>query len=250
MFTFGDTFRGAVGVDLDESQVHMAARMVWDRRHGFGQLRLSRSECLNTICRKEKFAFDYVRACRSDERVNIAGIGGERAVEKAASLRDIIGGYTLIEPSRTLKIAVHRVGVRRVFRAPRLGAYEPRVERIGEPRHGLVLHIEQVGERLVEPLCPEMVARFGVDELDIDPHAISAPLDATFEDVADVQFTADLLQIDVLAFISEGGVAPDHDGVPYPWQVGREALRDPVDEMLMGRVAAEIGEGQDDDREA
>src|SRR5580700_207090 len=134
MFTFGDTFRGAVGVDLDESQVHMAARMVWDRRHGFGQLRLSRSECLNTICRKEKFAFDYVRACRSNERVNIVGIGGERAVEKAASLRNIVGGYTPIEPSQTPKMEVHRVGGRSLFRASRLSDDKLGVERACQAR--------------------------------------------------------------------------------------------------------------------
>src|ERR1700722_16487948 len=133
MFTFGDTFRRAVGVDLDEPQVHMATRMVWDRRHDLDQLILSGFKCRNTIGRKEKFAFDYVRACRSDERVNIIRIGGERSVEKAASLRNIVGGYTPIEPCQTLKIEIHRVRVRRLFRAPRLRAYEPLVERIREP---------------------------------------------------------------------------------------------------------------------
>ena len=36
----------------------------------------------------------------------------------------------------------------------------------------------------------------------------------------------------------------------YPREVGRQALRDPVDEMLLLRVAADIGERQNDDREA
>ena len=33
-------------------------------------------------------------------------------------------------------------------------------------------------------------------------------------------------------------------------EIGRQALRDPVDEILLLRVAADIGERQDDDREA
>ena len=70
--------------------------------------------------------------------------------------------------------------------------------------------------RLVEPLGPEMAARFGVDELDIDAHSVLAALNAALEDVADVQLPADLLQIDVLALVGEGGVAPDHEGAPYP----------------------------------
>jgi hypothetical protein len=41
-------------------------------------------------------------------------------------------------------------------------------------------------------------------------------LNAALENVADIQLPADLLQIDVLALVGEGGVAPDHNGVPYP----------------------------------
>ena len=61
-----------------------------------------------------------------------------------------------------------------------------------------------------------MIARFGVDELHVDAHAASAALDAALEDITNVQLAADLLQIDVLVLVGEGGVAPDHDGVPYP----------------------------------
>ena len=126
MFTFGDALRGALGEYVDKSQQHMATRMVWDRRQGFGQLRFGRREGRHGIGHKEKCALDHVRARRSNERVDIVGIGGERAIEKAARLRDIVRGQTLIEPSQTLKIEVHRVGVRRLFRASRLGGDELR----------------------------------------------------------------------------------------------------------------------------
>ena len=60
---------------------------------------------------KDIRALEHVRARRSNERVDIVGIGGERALEKAARLRNIVRGPTLVEPSQTLKIEVHRVGV-------------------------------------------------------------------------------------------------------------------------------------------
>ena len=101
---------------------------------------------------------------------------------------------------------------------------------------------------LIEPLGPQMIARFGVDQLDVDAHAISAALNAALEDIADVQVAPDLLHVDRLAFVGERGVAGDHDSASYAREIGRQAFRDPVDEMLMGGIAAEIGERQNDNR--
>ena len=160
---------------------------------------------------KRIYALDRLRARRSNERVDIVGIGGERAIEKAARLRHIVRGQTLVEPSHALKIEVHRVGVRRLFRASRLGGDELGVQRARQARDDFVLHVEEIGERLIEPLGPEMIARFGVDELNVDAHAASAALNAALEDIADIQLAPDLLQIDVLALVGEGRVAPDHE---------------------------------------
>src|ERR1700722_9717419 len=107
----------------------MAARMVWDRGQDFGQLRFGRGEGRAGIGHKEKYARTYVSGRRSNERVDIVGIGGERAIEKAARLRHIVRGHTPIEPSQTLKIAVHRVGGRSLFRASRLGGDKLGVQR-------------------------------------------------------------------------------------------------------------------------
>ena len=95
-----------------------------------------------------------------------------------------------------------------------------------------------------------MRTRFGVDELDIDAHAVSAALDAALEDIANVQLAPDLFQIDGLALVSEGSVAPDNERASNARKIGRQALRDPVDEMLLLRVASDVGERQDDHREA
>ena len=101
MFTFSDPLRSALGKYVDKSQVEMCARMVRDGRQGFGQLRFGRREGRHGIGRVGEYARDRVRCRRSDERVDIVGVSGERAIEKAASLREIVRGRpTLIEPSK------------------------------------------------------------------------------------------------------------------------------------------------------
>ena len=122
----------------------------------------------------------------------LPGSANERAIEIATRSREVVRGLTLVEPSQTLKIEVHRVGVRSLFRAASLGGGELRVERIRQTRDDFVLHVEEIGERLVEPLSPEMIAGFGVDELHVDAHAIAAALNAALDHIADVQFAADL----------------------------------------------------------
>ena len=123
-------------------------------------------------------------------------------------------------------------------------------ERVREPRDDFVLHVEEIGHRLVEPLRPEMVAALGVDELDIDAHPGAGALNAALEDIANVQLAPDLLQIDALALVGESRVAPDHEGAGDARQIGGQALGDAIDEIVLLRVAADIGERQDDDREA
>ena len=101
-------------------------------------------------------------------------------------MRDTVRGEPLIERSQTPKIEVHRVRVRSLFRASRLGGDELGVQRARQARDDFVLHVEEIGERLVEPLGPEMIAGFGVDELHVDAHAVSGALNAALEDIAGV----------------------------------------------------------------
>ena len=120
---------------------------------------------------------------------------------------------------------------------------------ICKARDDLVLHVEEVGYGLVEALGPEMIASLGVDELDIDPHAVAAALHRTFEHVAHVQFAADLLHVEGLALVGKGGVTGDHERASDAREIGGQALGHAIDEIVLLGVAADIGEGQDDDRE-
>ena len=88
-----------------------------------------------------------------------------------------------------------------------------------------------------------MIARLRVDQLSVDPHTGAAALNAALDDIADVQFMSDCLHVQRLAFVGKRRIAGDDDGASYARKIGREALGDPVDEMLMARFAAQIGEG-------
>src|ERR1700677_163859 len=110
-FTFGDAFCGALGPYIDESQPHVAAWMVRDQRQGLDQFRFGRREGRGGIGPEQIYAFGRVRARRSDQRFDVAGIGYERAIEAFMRLRHILRGVTLVEPGHTLKIKIHRVGV-------------------------------------------------------------------------------------------------------------------------------------------
>jgi hypothetical protein len=159
----------------------MPSRMVRHRRQGFRQIRFRRPKGRGGIGHEGHCAFEYVHARRSHERVDIVWIGGENAIKEAACSRGIVRGLTLIEPSQSLKIEVHRVGIRSLFRPSRLGGNELGVQNACEARDDFVLHIEEIGERLVESLRPKMIARFGVDQLHVDAHAVSAPLNAALK---------------------------------------------------------------------
>ena len=63
----------------------MANRVVRDRRQGFGQLCFGRTKRRHGIGRKGIYALDRLGACQSNPRVDVVGIGEERAFE---NLRD------------------------------------------------------------------------------------------------------------------------------------------------------------------
>ena len=86
MFTFGDALGRALGQYVDKSQKHMASRMVRNQRQGFGQFHFGRYESPAGSVTKEICALDLIRARRSNQRVDIVGVGQQRAIEKTARL--------------------------------------------------------------------------------------------------------------------------------------------------------------------
>jgi len=58
-------------------------------------------------------------------------------------------------------------------------------------------------------------------------------LHRAFEDIADAQFLADLLGVDVLTLKGEGGVARDDKRIAYARKLGREVLSDTIGEIIL-----------------
>ena len=97
------------------------------------------------------------------------------------------------------------------FGAAGLSGDQLRAQLISEPRDDLVLRIEEVGDRRIETLGPEMRASFSIDELDVDTQPVTGALNAAFQYIGDVQLAHDLLQIEMFSFIAEGSVAPNDE---------------------------------------
>jgi hypothetical protein len=94
-----------------------------------------------------------------------------------------------------------------------------------------------------------MRAGLGVDQLRIDPQPTGVALHRAFELVANAKLPADLFGVYISALVGEGSVARDDETVGHARNLGGEVLGDAVDEIILGRIAGETGEGQHDDRE-
>ena len=118
---------------------------------------------------------------------------------------------------------------------------------MSQMRDNLVLHLQQIGAGSVELIGPEMGAAPGVDELGVDPHLIAARLNRAFQHIAHAQILADRLGVDRLALVGKGGVARDDEAVADARESGGQFIGERVGEVVLRRIAAEIGEGQHDE---
>ena len=66
----------------------------------------------------------------------------------------------LFKKRKPKEIMVHRIRVRRAPGAARFGGGELLPEPVGEAGDDLVLHVEEIGDGLVEALGPEVRCRF------------------------------------------------------------------------------------------
>jgi hypothetical protein len=123
-------------------------------------------------------------------------------------------------------------------------------ERVREPARDLVLQSEQIARVAVEPFCPKMRIGRSIDQLGVDTDLVARSPDAPLEHVAHAQLAADLLRVNRLVPVCECGIARDHEHILEPREIGREVLGDPVREILLLPVVAEVRKGQDDDRQA
>src|SRR6516225_4007144 len=75
-------------------------------------------------------------------------------------------------------------------------------------------------------------------------------LNASLQDVAHIQFARDLLVTERLSLVGLGSVASDHETAGDAREVSGQVLGKAVSEILLTGIAAEICEGQNDNRHA
>ena len=99
-----------------------------------------------------------------------------------------------------------------------------------------------------------MRAAAGVDELGVDPDLITAWLHRAFEDIAHAEIFPDRLGVHRLTLVGHGRIARDHehagDGAGHPREARGQFISERVDDIILRRIAAEVGEGHDNDRKA
>ena len=103
----------------------------------------------------------------------------------------MFGRHSLVPARPALEIQIHRIRMRRARRALRLGLDQLAIQSIRQTRNDFILNVEEVGERFIKAIRPQVLAAFGINQLRIDAQAVATALHRPFEGVANVQFAAD-----------------------------------------------------------
>src|ERR1700722_19014874 len=98
----------------------------------------------------------YVHGANADLSPYIGGIEYQDALEQAVCFQKVVDCEAPIQPSQALKGEVQRVGVRSLFRTPSLSDHELRGERVRNACNNFVLHVDEVGPRVIGTLRPNM----------------------------------------------------------------------------------------------
>ena len=241
-FACRNTLSGAICGDLDEAEKQVRHGILRRQRQGLAQRLLCRCEASDRVVGQESRWKSHIDLCSADQCVHAGRVERQGTFEKALCLRQVLGGLPPVRDGPALEIQVHRVRVCGVLGPPRLSCNQLGVQRVGQPRHNFVLHVEKVGDRFVESLCPKMVARFGADQLYTDAKPATGPLNRAFQDIANVQFAADLSEIDRLALVGKRCVSANDERTADARQVRGQALRHAVGEIVLFGVAAYVCE--------
>ena len=135
------------------------------------------------------------------------------------------------------------IGRRLASRPFQLGFLQARLQRTDDALGNPVLQLENIIERAVEFVGPEMGARRDIDQLAGDADAVAGLAHAAFEDVAHAQFVRDLLNIHRPALVDEARIARDHEQFLEPRQRGNDVLNYAVGEIFLLGIDAQLLKG-------
>ena len=111
----------------------------------------------------------------------------------------------------------------------------------------LILHVENICDGLVKPVCPKVVATLSIYELYVNPQPLAATLYRSFDDIAYVQFAPQLLHVNGFALERKRRVACNHERTRNARQIRGQTLGYPVHEVFLLGIAADVCEWQHHD---
>src|SRR5262249_28301439 len=121
-------------------------------------------------------------------------------------------------------------------------------DRAGDIGGDPILQIENVVERTVKAIGPDVCAGRRVDQLPGDAHPAAGFAHATFEHVAHAQFLRYLFYVDGAALVGERGIAGDDKEPRQPRDCRRDLLDHAIDEVLLLGIAGQVLKRQDRER--
>ncbi len=133
--------------------------------------------------------------------------------------------------------------------AQALGSCQFGAKGIRDPRDNVHLQFAELGAVAIEAVGPNMCAGVGRDKLGVDSYVFAGAPHASFERVTHAEFAPNLLHVDRLALVGEGGVASNDETILQMGEIRRQIVRDRIGEIVLVGVVAQVRERQDNDRE-
>src|SRR5262249_49679925 len=110
------------------------------------------------------------------------------------------------------------------------------------------LQLEDVFERPIEAVGPQMRSVCSVNQLGGDAYPAARLADRALKNVANAQLAADLLYVDGLAPAGEARIAGDDKEPADAAERGEDLFDHPVGELFLLRIAAHVLKREDRDR--
>ena len=130
----------------------------------------------------------------------------------------------------------------------RVGSGQPKRERADDFARDLVLDGEDVSEVPVITVPPDVRVRRGVDQLGRDAHPIVDLPHTALDHVAHPELATHLRDAHRAALVDEGRVARDDRQAGDPREAGDQVLGQPIGEVLLLRIGAQVVQRQNRDR--
>ena len=154
-----------------------------------------------------------------------------------------------IEPAQIVIVGVD-IGGRRAGQSQPLRLQQPDLQGRHDAAGDLVLDREDVGQRAVVALGPDLTARGAVDQPDGETEPVAGTAHAAFQHMADPKPGAGIDRRARARLQGETGLACRHEQPGDLRELGDQVLGDALGEIVLVRVAAEIDERQDGDGRA